>query len=98
MAPPSGLSRTLCCNIEMSELPSPQDRVSCDWVDVTCPVNWPGRRVVESIVELEAQSAEKAKGSLDRLLGVRARLIRASSSEINSRLREELLGMIDQGE
>jgi hypothetical protein len=39
----------------------------------------------------------RAEGALGRLLDVRARLVRASSSVINEPFRNELLRLIDEG-
>lgn len=65
--------------------------------EVTCPVSWRGRAVAYSGVIDAAANRGKVEGSQERLLSVRARLIRASSSEINSGLRRDLLAMIEEG-
>lgn len=94
MAPAPGEFLTPCCNLGVSELYK-NDLVTTLPSEVTCPVSWPGRTVNESG---RTSMPDKLEGSQERLLKARARLIRASSSEINSALREELLGLIDKGE
>lgn len=97
MAPLPHHHHTPCCNQPLSDLPR-HHLLTDDPVEVTCPVSWSGRGDLDRMVEQQARSAEKAGESLERLLKVRARLARASSSEINSQLRRELLGLIDRGE
>lgn len=98
MAPPPGESLTPCCNLGLDELPSDKDRVTTLPDEVTCAVSWRGRSVPAPSLLMAAMKGGKLEGSLERLLKVRARLIRASSSEINSGLRDELLRLLDRGE
>src|SRR5690242_17216614 len=84
MVPPPGDHFTPCCNLGLSELP-PADTLTDIPEEVTCPVSWRGRAIGSSHhIERNAE----AEGSLERLLKIRARIVRASSSEINSGLRD----------
>lgn len=55
------------------------------------------RMSCEEINARHARLQGRAEGSLERLLRLRARLVRASSSVINEPFRDELLRLIDEG-
>lgn len=55
------------------------------------------RMSCEEINDRHAQLRGRAEGALERLLELKARLMRASSSVINSSFRDELLELIDKG-
>ncbi len=55
------------------------------------------RMSCDDIHDRQRQLRGRAEEALGRLLEVRARLMRASSSVINSSYRDELLELIDKG-
>lgn len=55
------------------------------------------RTSCEEINERHRRLQGRADGALERLLGLRAQLVRASSSVINESFRNELLRFIDEG-
>lgn len=55
------------------------------------------RTSCEEIHARHRQLQGRADGALERLLELRARLVRASSSVINEPFRNELLQFIDEG-
>jgi hypothetical protein len=85
---------TPCCGRTRTEVRR-GDRFTLDLEQVNCNGANPIR--TQSIVDREAALKGRAKGALGRLLEVRARLERASSSIIDDTLRNELLGLIDRG-
>lgn len=97
MAPPPGESFTPCCNLGLSELPG-GDVVTDDPESVTCAVSWSGRLIPSSSLMRAIRSRGEVEESQEKLLKVRARIVRASSSEMNSRVREELLRLLDEEE
>lgn len=55
------------------------------------------RMSCEEIHRRHAELQGRADGALGRLIELRARLMRASSSVINSGFRDELMELIDRG-
>jgi hypothetical protein len=89
------LDRTECCNLMREELPEG------DWVTAipdrtTCEVTAVAQ--INLIVDREAALNRRAQEALPRLLMLRARINRASSSELNADFRDELLKLIDWGQ
>src|SRR4051812_26011854 len=93
--PPTREGDTPCCGRAKTE-GRPGGEVSLDYEQVTCNglLRQPGPN---PIVRRKAALRGRAEGSLERLLQVRARLNRASSSCISATFRDELLELIDRG-
>lgn len=94
--PPPGYRFTACCRVDIDELDG-GDRLTSDHTQVTCPFGLRGQFGVNSIVNRKAELMGRAEGALSRLLGVRALLVRASSSEVSDEFRKQLLSLIDHG-
>lgn len=91
-----GPDRTECCKLPRHEVPY-KDRVTAHPDQVTCEVTWDDQ-FVNSIVDREAALTRRVEEALPRLLMLRARINRASSSELNADFRNELLKLIDWGQ
>jgi hypothetical protein len=94
LAPLPGEPLTPCCNRGISELHD-GDSLTDIPDEVTCPVSWSGRLIPSSSLMRAIRSRGETEGSQEKLLKVRARIVRASSSEMNSKTREELLRLLD---
>lgn len=91
-----GRVRTECCALLRHEIPY-KDRVTVHPDEVTCELTRDDR-FVNSIVDREAALNRRVEEALPRLLMIRARINRASSSELNADFRNELLKLIDWGQ
>lgn len=89
---PSPDGYTACCGRTRQEVRR-GDRFTLDWEQVNCNRANPPR--VNSIINREAVLSGRAKGALGRLIELRARLDRASSSTIDEEFRNQLLRIID---
>lgn len=89
-------SRTLCCNRLRHEVRY-SDRITSDPTEVTCEVSLHDR-FVNSVVDRHAALDRRVKEAFPRLLLVREKVMRASSSAISDDLRNELLRLIDGGQ
>lgn len=88
-------SRTLCCNRLRHEVRY-SDRITSNPAEVTCEVSLHDR-FVNPIVERRTALDRRVKEAFPRLLEVRERINRASSSAISDEFRNELLKLIDGG-
>jgi hypothetical protein len=88
--------RTECCYRLRHEIPY-KDRVTCHGAEVTCELILDDV-FVNPIVERRTALQKRVEEALPRLLEVRARISRASLSEINDDFRNELLKLIDGGQ
>jgi len=89
--------RTECCHRLRHEVPY-KDRVTSNPAEVTCELMSTLDDIfVNSIVARRAALDKRVEEALPRLLEIRKRINRASSSAISDEFRNELLKLIDGG-